>query len=139
VGGSIGILVGGTISDRVVKRMGLQARLWTLAVTQLVAVPFATGALLLPPPYCFGSLLCAYVFAEAWFGILFAILIELVPAEACSFVIAVFLFVMNNVGGNLPIIVDPISKAMGYRETLLLFYPGFYLLSNSILIYYSTF
>ena len=47
LGGSIGILVGGTISDRIVKRMGLQARAWTLAVTQLLAVPFATGTLLL--------------------------------------------------------------------------------------------
>ena len=131
VGGSSGILIGGVVSDRVVKRTGLQARAWVLAASQTVASPFAAGVLLLPPPYCFISLLIAYLFAEMWFGVLFAILIELVPASACSFVIAVFLFVMNNVGGNLPVVVTPISKAMGYRETLLLFYPGFFLLSKS--------
>jgi hypothetical protein len=68
-----------------------------LAASQAVASPFAAGVLLLPPPYCFASLLIAYLFAEMWFGVLFAILIELVPSTACSFVIAVFLFVMNNV------------------------------------------
>jgi hypothetical protein len=72
-------------------------RAWVLAASQAIASPFAAGVLLLPPPYCFASLLIAYLFAEMWFGVLFAILIELVPAAACSFVIAVFLFVMNNV------------------------------------------
>ncbi len=41
---------------------------------------------------------------------------------------------MNNVGGNLPIVITPISKVMGYRETLILFYPGFYLLSMYTII-----
>lgn len=129
VGGSAGILIGGAVSDRVVKR-GLHARAWVLAASQTLASPFAAGVLLLPPPYSFASLLIAYLFAEMWFGVLFAILIELVPASACSFVIAVFLFVMNNVGGNLPVVITPIAKTMGYRETLLLFYPGFFLLSK---------
>ncbi|XP_057372732.1 putative metabolite transport protein HI_1104 [Daphnia carinata] len=129
VGGSCGILIGGAVSDRIVKRTGLHARAWVLAASQTIASPFAAGVLLLPPPYCFASLLIAYLFAEMWFGVLFAILIELVPASACSFVIAVFLFVMNNVGGNVPVIITPISKTMGYRETLLLFYPGFFLIS----------
>jgi hypothetical protein len=31
---------------------------------------------------------------------------------------------MNNIGGNLPVIVDPISKATGYREALYLIWPG---------------
>lgn len=77
--------------------MNFNFRAWVLAVSQAVASPFAAGVLLLPPPYCFASLLIAYLFAEMWFGVLFAILIELVPSTACSFVIAVFLFVMNNV------------------------------------------
>jgi hypothetical protein len=37
---------------------------------------------------------------------------------------------MNNVGGNLPVIVDPISKAMGYREALYLVWPGSIALSG---------
>lgn len=41
-----------------------------------------------------------------------------------------FLFVMNNIGGNLPILVDPLAKAIGYRESVSIFYAGFYLISE---------
>ena len=98
-------------------------------VLQLIAAPLAAGVLLLDPPYSFICLLGAYLFAEMWFGILFAILVELVPASVCSFTVAIFLFVMNNVGGNLPVIVDPMRKWIGFRQALLIVYPGFYALS----------
>lgn len=65
-----------------------------------------------------------------WFGIVFAILVEITPLACRSTAVGVFLFVMNNVGGNLPILVDPVSKAIGYRESLYIFYAGFYLLSK---------
>jgi hypothetical protein len=45
-------------------------------------------------------------------------------AQVRATCIALFLFLMNNVGGNLPVIVDPISKAIGYREALYLIWPG---------------
>lgn len=38
---------------------------------------------------------------------------------------------MNNIGGNLPILVDPLAKAIGYRESISVFYAGFYLISKS--------
>jgi hypothetical protein len=65
-----------------------------------------------------------------WFGILFAILVEIVPLSVRSTAVGVFLFVMNNIGGNLPILVDPVSKALGYRESLYIFYGGTYLISK---------
>lgn len=65
-----------------------------------------------------------------WFGILFAILVEIVPVQVRSTTVGVFLFVMNNVGGNLPILVEPVSKAIGYRESLYIFYAGFYAISS---------
>lgn len=65
-----------------------------------------------------------------WFGIVFAILVEITPLHCRSTAVGVFLFVMNNVGGNLPILVEPVSKAIGYRESLFIFYAGFYLLSE---------
>lgn len=68
--------------------------------------------------------------AEMWFGILFAILVEIVPLEVRSSIVGIFLFVMNNVGGNLPIAVEPVSKAIGYRESLYIFYAGFYGISK---------
>lgn len=66
-----------------------------------------------------------------WFGIVFAILVEIVPLSCRSTTIGVFLFVMNNVGGNLPILVDPLSKAIGYREAIMIFYAGFYAISKN--------
>jgi len=129
LGGSIGILVGGVVSDRIVKRIGLQGRAWVLMGSQLLASPLAAGVLLLEPPYNFISLLAAYSFAEMWMGILFAILLELVPANVCSIIVGMFLFVMNNVGGNLPVVIAPIKDMIGFRETLFIFYPGGYLLS----------
>jgi hypothetical protein len=64
-----------------------------------------------------------------WFGIVFAVLVEIVPLEVRSTTVGVFLFVMNNVGGNLPILVDPVAKMIGFRESISIFYAGFYFLS----------
>lgn len=65
-----------------------------------------------------------------WFGIVFAVLVEIVPLQVRSTTIGVFLFVMNNIGGNLPILVDPLAKAIGYRGSVMFFYAGFYGLST---------
>lgn len=67
-----------------------------------------------------------------WFGIVFAILVEIVPLQIRSTTVGIFLFVMNNIGGNLPILVDPVAKALGYRESISIFYAGFYLISKSM-------
>lgn len=65
-----------------------------------------------------------------WFGIVFAILVEIVPVQVRSTTVGIFLFVMNNIGGNLPILVDPIAKHLGYRESISIFYAGMYGLSK---------
>lgn len=65
-----------------------------------------------------------------WFGVLFAVLLELVSGSIQSTGLAVFLFVMNNVGGNLPVVVDPLSNIFSYHTALLIMYPGGYLLSK---------
>ena len=54
--------------------------------------------------------------AETWFGILFVTLVEVSPPRLKTSVLGVFLFLMNNVGGNLPVLLDPLSKALGYRS-----------------------
>lgn len=68
--------------------------------------------------------------AEMWFGIAFAVVVEIVPLQIRSTMIGLFLFVINNIGGNLPIAVDPVAKAIGYRQSLWIFFPGLYLISN---------
>lgn len=71
-----------------------------------------------------------------WFGILFAMVVEIVPLHVRSTTIGVFLFVMNNIGGNLPIAVEPVSKQIGYRESLFIFYVGAYAFSKFLYIYF---
>lgn len=68
--------------------------------------------------------------AEMWFGIVFACLVEIVPVQVRSTTVGIFLFVMNNIGGNLPILVDPVAKHLGYRASISIFYAGFYGISK---------
>lgn len=70
-----------------------------------------------------------------WFGILFAILVEIVPLSVRSTTVGVFLFVMNNVGGNLPILLEPVRKATSFQDALAIFYAGAYLISEYYLSY----
>ena len=69
--------------------------------------------------------------AEMWFGILFAILLRLLPSSVHASSIAVFLFVMNNVGGNAPVLIEPLRGVLpSYRSALIVMYPGSYLASE---------
>ena len=123
-GGGFGVFFGGWFSDRIVQKMGLHSRLWVLGGFQLLATPFAVLVLYLEPPGALVSLIAYYFCSETWFAILFTVITEICKPEVKSTCIAVFLFLMNNVGGNLPVIVDPVSKAIGYREAIYVFWPG---------------
>lgn len=123
-GGSFGVFFGGFLSDRLVKKLGLHSRLWVLSACTLIATPFASMVLYLDPPYALICLIFYYLWAETWFAILFTVIVEVCDPQVRATCIALFLFLMNNIGGNLPVIVDPISKAMGYREALYLVWPG---------------
>ena len=101
VGGSFGVFAGGFFSDRLVGRLGLHSRLWLLAACTLAAAPLAAATLYLEPPGAMGALLAYYLFAETWFAILFTVIVEVVEAEVRATCIALFLFCMNQVGGNL--------------------------------------
>lgn len=136
--GSIGVVVGGVVSDKIVAKMGVRSRVACLAISQLISTPFAFCSVYLSPVGAMVTLGISYFFAEMWFGIVFAILVEITPLACRSTAVGVFLFVMNNVGGNLPILVEPVSKAIGYRESLYIFYAGFYLLS-SVLFFFTMF
>jgi len=130
VGGSIGIAVGGIISDFVVSRHGISMRLWVLVASQAIAAPLAAMVLYLPPPYCFFLLIITYFFAEMWFGILFTVMSEVFPYKIRTTSIALFIFFMNNIASVAQLQVSFLKKAMPYRTALLLVYPGFYLLSS---------
>lgn len=128
--GSIGVVVGGIVSDKIVAKMGIKSRVAVLAISQLIATPFAFGSVYFEPVWAMITLGISYFFAEMWFGIVFAILVEIVPVQVRSTTVGIFLFVMNNIGGNLPILVDPVAKAIGYRYSISIFYAGFYAISS---------
>ena len=94
-------------------------------VSQILAAPCAAGVLSVDPPAAFGFLMVYYFLAETWFAIPFTVLVEIVPNEVRSVCIAIFLFLMNNVGGNLPVIVAPVADLRGLRFTLYIFWAGF--------------
>ena len=114
---------------RLVKLLGLPSRLWLLSACTLLAAPLAVATLYFPPPGAFGCLIVYYFFAETWFAVLFTVIVEIVDPEVsqCPLVtdsniaglsfhqvrstcIAIFLFLMNLVGGNLPVIVSPLRS-----------------------------
>jgi len=125
-GGSFGVFAGGFFSDRLVKFLGLPSRLWLLSACTLLAAPLSVGTLYFPPPGAFGCLILYYFFAETWFAVLFTVIVEIVDPEVRSTCIAIFLFLMNLVGGNLPVIVSPLRAYFDdYRTALYLVWPGF--------------
>ncbi|CAH0773939.1 unnamed protein product [Bemisia tabaci] len=128
--GAIGVVFGGMISDKVVEKYGTKTRVAVLAVSQLIATPFAFGSIYMGPIGAMVTLAISYLFAEMWFGILFAILVEVVPLSVRSTTIGVFLFVMNMVGGNLPILVEPVRTSSSFADALAIFYAGAYLISS---------
>lgn len=130
-GGSVGVVGGGWLSDLVVSRLGLHSRLWLLALATLLATPFSILTLYLQPPYAFATLMGYYFFAETWFSLLFTVVVETVPASIRSGCIGTFLFLMNNVGGNLPMLVDPLTKVpgLGLQSALYITWPGLTALS----------
>ncbi|KAH8364964.1 uncharacterized protein LOC110179629 isoform X2 [Drosophila serrata] len=136
--GSVGVVVGGIVSDKIVAKMGIRSRAFVLAISQLIATLPAFGSVYFDPLWAMITLGLSYFFAEMWFGIVFAIVVEIVPLRVRSSTIGVFLFVMNNIGGNLPILVDPVAKVLGYRGSIMIFYAGFYGIS-SILFFITCF
>ena len=115
-----------------------------MAASQICAVPLSVGVLSVEPPYMFVCLLFYYFFgnfnafkkeepfgkrtrffsAETWFAVLFTVIVEIVPHSVKAVVIAMFLFLMNNVGGQIPLLITPISKKSELRTALLAIWPG---------------
>jgi len=125
VGGSFGVFAGGFFSDRLVKYFGLASRLWLLSACTILAAPLAVGTLYFPPPGGMGCLIVYYFLAETWFAVLFTVIVEIVDPEVRSTCIALFLFWMNLVGGNLPVVVAPLKAYFDdYRSALYVMWPG---------------
>lgn len=55
-----------------------------------------------------------------WIGITLAIVVELIPSNIRTSAVAVYLFIISNIGGNMPLLVPPIQRAfenVGYTKS----------------------
>ncbi|ELU06601.1 hypothetical protein CAPTEDRAFT_220111 [Capitella teleta] len=139
VGGSISVVLGGFISDRIVKRVGPYARLLVLIGSQLAAAPFVAGALYLKPPAAYAILIPGYIIGEMWVSVCLAVAVELVPSTLTTSAVAIYLFIITNIGGNMPLLVPPLKNAFmsagfspvdALRAALYILYPGLYVLGG---------
>lgn len=143
VAGSMGALLGGAISDRVVRSGTYVSRLWVLVLSQVmaccvaaetvmttptshtfpgrrahaqvIAAPFAAGALVLPTPWAYISLLPANVIGEMWVGVMLALVLELTPVPMRVISVGVYYFIIANVGGNMPLLVPLLQPKLGQK------------------------
>ena len=130
IGGTMGAVLGGLISDRLVRKRGQAARFWVLIASQLLAAPFLVGTVFLPPnPWAFLCLLPAYIVGEVWIGVCLAIVIEMVPRRVVAVAVAFFLFVINNIGGLFPLLIPALDNKLQLRYVILLLFPGAYVVA----------
>ncbi|KAH9496641.1 hypothetical protein Btru_009913 [Bulinus truncatus] len=139
--GSLGVLGGGCISDKVVKKKRIHARVAVIIASQILASPFAACVLYLETPYSFFSLIPALILGEMWIAVVLTVVVEVVPREIRASSIAVYLFITTNFGGNLPLVVPlmtyffenyKFNHHFAMRGALLVMYPGFFILSGII-------
>lgn len=62
--GGIGIVVGGVVSDKIVAKMGIRSRVAVLAISQLIAAPFAFGSVYFEPLWAMITLGISYFFGK---------------------------------------------------------------------------
>lgn len=65
--GSIGVVVGGVVSDKIVAKMGIKSRVAVLAISQLIATPGAFGSVYFEPVWAMITLGISYFFGEFYF------------------------------------------------------------------------
>ena len=78
---------------------------------QISAAPFAAGALFLPYPWCFLTLIPSNVIGEMWVGVTTAIVVDLAPSKIRTAAVAVYLFIITLIGGNFNLLVSPLVDA----------------------------
>lgn len=97
---------------------------------QILAAPFAAGALFLQPPWAFISLIPSNIIGEMWVGVTLTMVVELVPNTIRSPAIAGYLFIISIIGGNVPLLVPPLKNVTSLRTALYILFPGLYLVSS---------
>jgi len=133
--GSLGAVLGGVCSDRIFRRWGSNVRIGMLVASQVLATPCAAAVLLLPAPFSFLMIIPTYVIGEAYIGVGLSMLLDMSPSNLHSFVAAIYVFVVANLGGNANLLLPPTQDGLlngGLTWSLMILWPGFILLSAGI-------
>jgi hypothetical protein len=101
-----------------------------MVLSNLLAAPLAAGALLLPTPAAYLILLPTNVVGEMWIGATLAVVTELVVPSLRTMAVAIFLFVIMNMGGNANLLLPWLRQSLSQQHSLLILYPGLYALSS---------
>jgi len=135
VAGVIGSLLGGFFGDKVIKWAPDRGRLFLLVFSCALSAPLMALALILPAPYCFLCLIPGYAAAEMWLGVAMTIMVGLVPDHMRTSSVALYLFIVDNLGSIGLLVVAPVRVEFGTLYSMLALVPGVYLLSG--VIFYS--
>lgn len=109
---------------------------------QIAAAPFAAGALFLPYPWCFLSLIPSNVIGEMWVGVTSAIIVDLAPIKIRTASLGLYFFIITVIGGNFNLLVEPIKQgfALHYgpitslRLALLFTFPALYVVGSLLFL-----
>ena len=113
----------------------------TLAL-QVAAAPFAAGALFLPYPWCFLSLIPSNVIGEMWIGVTSAIIVDMAPVKIRTATLGIYFFIITVIGGNFNLLVEPIKQGFGehfgpitsLRLALLFTFPALYVIGSALFL-----
>ncbi|XP_023337354.1 uncharacterized protein LOC111708261 [Eurytemora carolleeae] len=101
VGGGCGVVFGGIFSDILVKRMGISSRQCQVNI-------FIYSTDIVPD-----NVRSIYLY-----------ILEIVPDNVRSITVSTFLFIMNNLGGNIPILIEVVAEWIELKPALYMFWPG---------------
>ena len=72
-----------------------------------------------------------------WIGTSLAVVTHLVPPDVVSIIVAIYIFIINNIGSSLNLLVPVLSTTIGLRVTMLLMFAGTYLMSAILFLFTS--
>ena len=67
-----------------------------------------------------------------WIGVCVAVVLDIVPTDLTASAVAVYFFIIQIIGGNMPLFVTPIKHALDLRAAMLICFPGFYIVGAVI-------
>lgn len=134
VAGSCGAVLGGWLSDALLKRSGVSARFGVLVVSQFLAAPMTLAVLYTPCPYAYLVLIAANVVGESWIGVAITLVVDVVPHRIVGTSVAFYYFSITLIASFMPLLVPSLKAVWSLRGALVVLYPCMYLVSGVLFL-----